>query len=227
MTTSALLPSPPLSGLGRRLDGLAALLLGLAGGALIGSRRGRTTPVRSAATVGGLALIAAATHRPFLEEVRRAGTRRRRVELTLSLVVQHPVQLVFAFLRNFENFPGFIGALREVRDYGDGRSHWRVSTPAGGTLEWDAITTKYVPNSVIGWRSSPGSPVELNAVVRFVPEGEMTCLTASVTYRVVDGGLRDALAALATPRREHELRAELRRLADYLDVVLAPDGAGE
>jgi uncharacterized membrane protein len=183
--------------------------------------------VRSAATVGGLALIAAATHRPFLEEVRRAGTRRRRVELSLSLVVQHPVQPVFAYLRDFENFSRFIGAVREVRDFGDGRSHWCVSTPAGGTLEWDAVTTKYVPNSVIAWRSRPGSPVELNAVVRFVPEGQMTCLTASLKYRVLDGGLRDALAALATPRRAHELRGELQRLADYLDVVLARSGDAE
>lgn len=198
-----------------------SLLLGLVGGALIASRRRMSTPVRAAATIGGLALIGAAAHRPLAEAVRQAGTRRRAGAVTLSFVVQHPVEAVFGFCRDFENFPLFIGALREVRDYGDGRSHWCASTPAGGTIEWDTVTTKYVPNRVLAWTSVGGAPVETSARMRFAPEGNDTCVKIDATYRVMDGSIADAVAALMTPQRKGELIADLRRLGPYLDCVLA------
>ena len=202
-----------------------SLLLGLVGGALFGARRRMSTPARAAATIGGLALIGAAVHRPVAEAVRIAGTRRRAGRMMISFIVAHPVEVVFGFCRDFENFPQFIGALREVRDYGDGRSHWCASTPSGGTIEWDTVTTKYVPNRVIAWTSVSGSPVETSARLRFVPEGRDTCVKIDATYRVVDGSMADALAALMTPPRSGELEADVRRLGPYLDTLLATAGA--
>jgi uncharacterized membrane protein len=198
-----------------------SLLLGLVGGVLFASRRRMSTPARAAATIGGLALIGAAAHRPLAEAVRQAGTRRRSGTVALSFVVQHPVEAVFAFCRDFENFPQFIGALREVRDYGDGRSHWCASTPAGGTIEWDTVTTKYVPNRVIAWTSVGGSPIETSARMRFAPEGADTCVKIDATYRVIDSSIADAVAALMTPQRKGELIADVRRLGPYLDCALA------
>jgi uncharacterized membrane protein len=177
--------------------------------------------VRAAAAVGGLALIGAAAHRPLADALRRAGTRRRAGALSISFVVPHPVEIVFGFCRDFENFPHFIGALREVRDYGDGRSHWCAATPSGGMIEWDTVTTKYVPNRVIAWTSVPGSPIVTSARLRFVPEHGVTCVSLDASYRVVDGSMADALAALATPRRAAELEADVLRLGSYLDTVLS------
>lgn len=198
-----------------------SLLLGLVGGALFGARGRLSTPARAAATIGGLALLGAAAHRPLAEAVRRAGTRRRAGRIAVSFVVAHPVEVVFGFCRDFENFPQFVGALREVRDHGDGRSHWCASTPAGGTIEWDTVTTKYIPNRVIAWTSVGGSPIETSARLRFVPEGVDTCVKLDATYRVLEGTLADALAALATPARTGELEADVRRLGPYLDTLLA------
>jgi uncharacterized membrane protein len=204
-----------------------SLLLGLVGGVLFATRRRLPTPARAAATISGLALIGVAAHRPFAEAVRQAGTRRRSGTVAISLIVAHPVETVFAFCRDFENFPQFIGALRAVRDYGDGRSHWCASTPAGGTIEWDTVTTKYVPNRVIAWTSVGGSPIETSARVRFIPEGRDTCVKIDATYRVVDSSMADAIAALLTPQRKGELMADVRRLGPYLDTLLAtPARAG-
>jgi uncharacterized membrane protein len=201
------------------------LLLGLVGGALFGARRHMSTPARAAATIGGLALIGAAAHRPVAEAVRVAGTRRRAGRVMISFVVGHPVEVVFGFCRDFENFPQFIGALREVRDYGDGRSHWCASTPSGGTIEWDTVTTKYVPNRVIAWTSVGDAPIETSARLRFVPEGRDTCVKIDAAYRVLDGSMADALAALMTPHRAGDLEADVRRLGPYLDSLLANPGA--
>lgn len=213
--------SPVTSNVIRPTMTAPSLLLGLVGGALFASRRRLPTPARAAATISGLALIGAAAHRPLAEAVRQAGTRRRSGIVALSFIVPHPVEAVFGFCRDFENFPQFIGALREVRDYGDGRSHWTASTPAGGTIEWDTVTTKYVPNRVIAWTSVGGSPIETSARVRFVPEGRDTCVKIDATYRVVDGSMADAIAALLTPQRKGELMADVRRLGPYLDTLLA------
>lgn len=204
---------------------LPALLLGLAGGALFGARRTMSPQARAAATIGGLALIGAAAHGPVSEAVRRAGTRRRAGSLAVSFVVPHPVEIVFAFCRDFENFPLFIGALREVRDYGDGRSHWCASTPAGGTIEWDTVTTKYVPNRVVAFTSVAGSPIETSARLRFVPEGTETCVKIDATYQVLQGSLADAVAALTTSQRDLDLKADVLRLGPYLDSMLADPGA--
>jgi uncharacterized membrane protein len=169
--------------------------------------------------VGGLALIGAAARGPLLESLRRTGTERRSARLNLSLVVAQPVEVVFAFVRDFENFPCIVGALRQVRDYGDGRSHWCASTPSGGTLECDTVTTKYVPNRVIAWQSAPGSPVEMHGLVRFVREDSHTCLKLELDYQVQTGGLADALIALTTPTRGAELERDIRRLSTYLLTV--------
>jgi uncharacterized membrane protein len=201
------------------------LLLGLVGGALFGARRTLPTRARAAATIGGLALVGAAAHRPLAEALRVAGTRRRAGRVAVTFVVAHPVEVVFGFCRDFENFPQFVGALREVHDFGDGRSHWCASTPAGGTIEWDTVTTKYVPNRVIAFTSVGGSPIETSARLRFVPEGPDTCVKIDASYRVIDGTMADAFAALVTPSRRGELEADVRRLGPYLDALLASEGS--
>lgn len=189
------------------------------GGILVGRSHRFRRNGRAAATVGGLALIGAAARGPLLDAVRKGGTHRRSASLRLSLVVQQPVEVVFSFVRDFENFPCIIGALRQVRDYGDGRSHWWASTPAGGSLEWDTVTTKYVPHRVIAWQSVAGSPVAMSGMVRLTPEGMHTCLRLELDYRVENGGLADALVALTTPRRDAELERDIRRLSTYLRTV--------
>ena len=194
----------------------ALVLAALGGGIILGARPRRDTPTRSIATFAGLALLGFAAHRPLADALRRAGTQRRSGDLRFSFIVERPVEEVFAFCANFENFPTFISALREVRDTGDGRSHWCASTPSGGEIEWNAVTTKFVTNSVIGWKNVAGAPVETKGLLRFSNEGGTTCVRVAIDYRVYESGMADALAALARPRRARELEADIRRLESEL-----------
>jgi uncharacterized membrane protein len=186
---------------------------------ILGARRRGDTPARPFFALAGMALLGAAAHRPLANALRRAGTRRRSADIRFSFVVDRHVEEVFAFCANFENFPRFIGALREVRDTGDGRSHWCVSTPSGGELEWNATTTKFVTNSVIGWQSVRNAPVETSGLLRFSPEGQSTCVKVVIHYRVFSGSMSDAFAALVMPRRADELEADIRRIAEHMDSV--------
>ncbi|MEP6731345.1 MAG: SRPBCC family protein [bacterium] len=196
-----------------------ALLAALGGGILLGVRssaRGRARPI---ATLAGLALIGVAARRPIADALRKAGNKRRSAELRFSFVVDRPVEEVFAFCANFENFPRFIHALREVRDNGDGRSHWCASTPSGGEIEWKADTTKFVTNSVIGWRNSPGAPIATNGVLRFSPEGTSTCVRVAIDYHVYESGMLDALAALVNRRQASEMEHDIRHLEHEIAVA--------
>jgi uncharacterized membrane protein len=199
---------------------MSTMLLGVAGGALIGARPRRATPGALAA-LAGLALVGVAAHRPLADALRRAGGKRRSAHLRLSIVVPRPVGDVFRFCSDFTNFARFVGALRDVEDFGDGRSHWIAWTPSGGTIEWDAVTTKFVTNRVIAWRSTPQSPVRTAGTLRFVPELDgTTCLRISLDYSVVGGGMADAVAALATPRRTRSLETEIKRWAQSAELFL-------
>ncbi|MDB4892346.1 MAG: cyclase [Gemmatimonadetes bacterium] len=168
------------------------------------------------ATLAGLALLGVAAHRPLADALKRAGTKRRAGAVRFSFVVDRPVEEVFRYCADFENFPRLIGTLREVRDTGDGRSHWCASTPGGGEIEWDAVTTKFVTNSVIGWRNVSNAPLATTGVLRFSPEGASTCVRVAIDYRVFESGMTDALAALVKPRLTHELEADIRNLEQRL-----------
>ncbi|HKH93961.1 MAG TPA: SRPBCC family protein [Gemmatimonadaceae bacterium] len=200
---------------------IPSLLLGAAGGALVGGRPRRPV-VGTLVTLAGLALVGVAAGGAVGEALRRAGGRRRDAHLRLSLVVPHPVPLVFRFCSNFENFPTFIRALREVQDFGDGRSHWSARSRGHQALEWDAVTTKFVTNRVIAWQSTPESLVRMSCTLRFVPErGGATCVKVAIDYALPTERIKDAVSALAKRRRTRELEEDIRRIGERLDRFAA------
>jgi uncharacterized membrane protein len=88
--------------------------------------------------------------------------------------------------------------------------------------EWNAVTTKYVPNRVIAWESTGAAPVHATGLLRFKPEEGRTCLEATLTFELVGAPrLGDSLAALVAPPRARQLEQDLRRMIHYLNT--APD----
>jgi len=209
--TTPLVPAKPLP----------PLLLGAAGGALVGARP-RRPAARALVTLAGLALVGVAASGPVSEALRRAGTRRRSMHLRFSFVVPHAVSTVFRWCSDFENFPGLVHAVSEVRDFGDGRSHWVATGTGGRILEWDTVTTKFVPSRVIAWKSTPESLVRMSCMIRFSPERVGgTCLKIAIDYASSTDGIKDAVAALASRRRTHEIESDIRRLGERLDAMPA------
>jgi uncharacterized membrane protein len=156
------------------------------------------------------AVIAGATTPAVLRWLRRRGASRRAVDMRMTVVVERPIHEVFEFCRDFENFPRIMDVLLSVEDAQDGRSHWAVRSPSGGTIEWDATVTKYVPNAVIAWQSVAGSPVHASGLMRFAPLSPTeTRVDIAVTYRPMRTDLVDAMRALVGSNNTERLRAEL------------------
>lgn len=130
----------------------------------------------------------------------------------MTVVVERPVSEVFEFCRDFENFPEVINGFLSVTDHQDGRSHWKVQAPRGEFIEWDALVTKYVPNSVIAWESKPGSPIQATGLMRFAPlSATETRVDVSLTYLPKHTGLADAFSALLKGDNTRRLRGDIAR----------------
>jgi len=138
-----------------------------------------------------------------------------------SVVVDQPVPEVFDFFHDFENFPRVVRGLSRVVDHQDGRSHWEAYTLAGQVIEWDVVVTKYVPNTVIGWESTPNSPVDVRAQLRFTPvSATRTRIEVEVYFAPAATGLADAIRSFIAVANERRLKAELDHLRFYLESVL-------
>ena len=164
-------------------------------------------------------VIAGAAAPAVLRWVRRTGTARRAVDMRMTVVVERPVGEVFEFCRDFENFPEVINGFLSVDDHQDGRSHWKVQTPRGAIIEWDALVTKYVPNSVIAWESVPGSAVQARGLMRFAPlSAEETRVDVALTYLPNHTGLADAFSALLRGDNTRRLRQDIARAPETISA---------
>lgn len=194
------------------------IALGLLGGILLSHQR-RDNGARKLLAVAGLGIIAFAA-RPLLRDwLVRHGSARRRIRVSTSVEVRRSVADVFAFCKDFENFPRVIGSLSSVTDYQDGRSHWEGYSPSGEIVAWDAVVTKYVPNVVIGWTSVPGSVVQSSGVIRFAATESGARLRIEIVYTPRDTGFGDAIRALAAPSLEAQFRDDLAHAAFYLESL--------
>jgi uncharacterized membrane protein len=168
--------------------------------------------------LAGLALIGLAA-RPAIERaILGAGARRRTVRIRESIELERGVAEVFAFFKDFENFPRVFGGLKSVVDFQDGRSHWEAYTPSGRVIAWKTVITKYVPNSVIAWESVPGSPVETRNVLRFTALGaDRTRIDVETAYRPSETPMQEAVHALISRSNQARMRADMDTTKSYLE----------
>jgi uncharacterized membrane protein len=219
------------------IQGLGAVTLGLSG------LRSLPNPASATAlrVIGGALAIYGLTRRgAFGAMLRTLGTgmlvgatgrdafsgsglpsldRRRAVDIQKTLHIEAPVDQVYGFWSNYENFPLFMSHVREVEDLGEGRSHWSVSGPGGVPIEWNAILTQQTPNEVIAWRSEPGSMLENAGMIRFISTGTGTRVDLRFCYHPPAGGAGQAVAQLLGSDPRAKLNEDLGRMKALLEAT--------
>lgn len=193
------------------------IVAGLVGGALMGAAPRDQARGRVFRSVG-IALIGVA----IVETVRAEGMRQDQIVARSSIEIERSIEDVFAFVKDFENFPLVIGTIHSIVDDQDGRSHWQVFSPFGDLVEFDVVVTKYVPRSLIAWETIPGSRIYMRGMVR------LTSLTPTRTLYEFElerspqkVGIKNALRALFGPSQQESLNFDLVHLRDYVER-LAP-----
>jgi uncharacterized membrane protein len=188
---------------GWRRGGLAGLLLGGAGLALLGrGATGRCAVVRTLALGEG-------------------------VDVHRAITILAPRQEIYAVWRRLENLPRFLEHVTAVTELDERRSHWTVRE-GPFTLAWDAEIVDDVADRRILWRSLPGSRVDHAGYVELsdAPAGRGTEVHVGLRYRPPGGALVTApLRGLLRRLARHQLDAELRRLRQLVETGEIATGA--
>lgn len=177
----------------------------------------------AALIAGSAILLRAATNKPVSSIV--DSELGHGIEIQKTVQIKAPVEEVFSFLSNYDNFPQFMRNVLEVEVKADGRSHWKVSGPAGTTVEWDAITTRVKENDLIEWSTIEGSPVTHSGSIRVEPFDEGSRVHVRMTYKPPAGALGHAFAKLMGADPKTELDEDMMRLKSALETGKAPRDA--
>jgi uncharacterized membrane protein len=153
--------------------------------------------------------------------------RRRAVDIQKSLYIDAPIDQVYAFWSNYENFPLFMSHVREVEDLGGGRSRWSVSGPGGLPIEWSAVLTQQYPEEVIAWKSEAGSMLENAGIIRFFPSGAGTRVNLRFCYHPPVGGAGQAVAELLGSDPRAKLNEDLGRMKSLLEATTRSESHGK
>ncbi|MGE0451640.1 MAG: SRPBCC family protein [Vicinamibacterales bacterium] len=179
----------------------------------------------AAAVVAGVSALDAVAARRMRSDSRAAGFRRERaVRVEQVVTVNRTIDDVFAFWRDFENFPRFMRHLKRVEVIDSRRSRWRAAAPMGMTMQWDAEILAARPNEWISWRSLPGSDVINSGSVRFAPApgARGTEVRVQLEYMPPGGPIGRGVAWLFGEEPEQQVREDLRRFKQLMETGSIP-----
>jgi uncharacterized membrane protein len=146
--------------------------------------------------IGGLLLARAVTNlslRRFFGLIRS----RRAIRFQKTITIHAPVDQLFQFWSNPENFAKVMEHVQEVKRTGENRFRWTVSGPAGSSISWTSRITQSTPNEMLVWRNEPGSVMRSGGIVRFQStEDGATRIHLLISYNPPAGAVGHALATL-------------------------------
>jgi len=195
------------------------VLAGAAGVVLVGYGIRKNGAMAAAGGImGGMLLSRAISNRELLDLV-GLGDGARAVEFEKTIHIQAPADEIFKYWADYEKLPCFMGHLKEVRDLGNGKSHWVAAGPGGISVSWDAEITASIPNRLLAWRSIPGSTVETEGVVRFDENGDRgTRVTIRMAYKPPAGVLGHYVSSLFGANPKSEIDDDMIRLKSLIEV---------
>jgi uncharacterized membrane protein len=198
--------------------GAIAGLYGMARGGLLGLMSG---------TMGVSLFLRAVTNLETKKLVGLSGSRHG-IDVHKMINVNAPVEEVWSFWSNYDNFPLWMRNVKEVRRHDDGLSHWVVAGPAGIRVEWDAAETERMENERLAWKSVPGSRVASQGVVRLQRnEDGTTRVDVKLSYNPPAGAIGHAIATLFGADPKTEMDEDLSRMKTLIETARFPHDAAQ
>ena len=90
-------------------------------------------------------------------------------EIEHSITVEKPARELYRFWREPQQFAQIMEDFAEVTPLDENRTHWRVRSPFGRTLEWDTQVVEDRPGEMLRWESLQGARLRSEGEVRFRP----------------------------------------------------------
>jgi len=196
----------------------ATRLLSSVGGSLLTlyglTRRGVAKPVLSTA---GMVLTARGLTNLDTRSILGLSGGENGIRVNKAINIFAPIDEVYQFWRNFENFPLFMNHVKEISTQGD-VSNWKVAGPAGSTVEFQSRVTQDSPNDMIAWETLPDSQVQSSGFVRFDENRDgSTRVTVQMGYLPPAGVAGHAVAQLFGVDPRQAMHDDLVRLKTLLE----------
>ena len=149
--------------------------------------------------------------------------------LEATITVNKPVLEVYRFWRHLENLPRFMRHLESVISIGENRSHWVARGPLHMPLIWDAELLEERENTLLSWRSLPGSDIDHMGTVRFreLPNGRGTEVRLKLAYALPGGMTGVALTKFFKTLTLGQLKEELRHFKQIIEAGETPTIANQ
>ncbi len=194
----------------------ATRLLGGVGGSLLTlyglKRHGLTKPLLS--TAGLILTTRSVTN---MDTRSLVGSGEKPIKVRKAINIDAPIDEVYRFWRNFENFKLFMNHVKEI-SVQDNISIWKVAGPAGSSVEYKSEITRDIPNELIAWETLPDSEVRHSGFVRFDPcNTGGTRVTVQMDYIPPAGVLGHAVAQLFGVDPRQAMNEDLMRLKTLLE----------
>ena len=179
------------------------------------SRRGISG---TAMALTGLGLAARGITNQDIKKLVGIGAGRNAVVIQKTINIDAPVEEVYRFWENVENFPRFMEHVEEVKDKNNGIYHWKVAGPAGAPVEFDAITVKKDLNQMISWKSLPNEAIKSAGVVHFRPNNDgSTRVTVKMSYNPPAGAIGHVVASLFGVDPKEAMDNDLVRMKSLIE----------
>jgi uncharacterized membrane protein len=199
---------------------------GMLGGVLTLIGLKRSNGAGAAVATAGIGVLARSLTNLEFKRLIGVGAGRGAISIHKTVNVAAPVEEVFTFWSNYQNFPLFMSNVRGVKETGANRSHWVVAGPAGTPVEWNATITNHVPNKSLGWKTLPQSPIRHAGIVRFRPNADGTTrVEVKMSYNPVVGALGHAVASIFGADPKSEMDQDLMRMKSMIETGVAPHDA--
>ncbi|QDX31119.1 SRPBCC family protein [Dickeya poaceiphila] len=149
-------------------------------------------------------------------------------ELSSSLIIHQPAEVLFDLWRKPETLPVLMNHVAHIDIINRTDSLWRMKAPFGQYIEWRARIIDEQPGQFIHWRSLPGAriPNEGRLSFRPAPNGKGTAVTLSIRFDPPGGFLGRTISQmfqLLPKEMLHKTLLRFKQIAEHPDPMHSPD----
>ncbi len=195
------------------------LLAGTSGSVMMLAGTSRGGALGTFLNLFGLGLLVRAVSNKRVKQLVGVDVGRRAVDVQKTIHVDAPVEEVYTFWSNFENFPQFMSNIREVRNLGNGRSYWEVAGPGGVSVSWNAVISRQEENKLLSWRSEPGATVANAGTIHFTADDEGgTQVQVRMSYNPPVGAVAHSVVTLLGSDPKTKMDEDLMRFKALIET---------
>lgn len=140
-----------------------------------------------------------------------------------EVVIEAPIDVVYAQWTQFEDFPRFMRNVKEVRQLDDTRLLWTAEV-AGREHTWEAKIIEQEPSRRVTWRATEG--LQNGGTVTFEPANSGDKTRVHVVFEYEPEGLLEKIGS-AVNVADAVVKADLKRFQERIEERRTPTGEWE